>query len=67
MFEKLTKAFEPFGLCIIVISGLTLVGRLPIADRVILGYVTIFVGVCGIVVHVTNELRQTSKFNKRKD
>jgi hypothetical protein len=67
MFEKLTKAFEPFGLCIIVISGLTLVGRLPIVDRAILGYVTIFVGVCGIVVHITNEMRQTPSKSKRKD
>jgi hypothetical protein len=31
MFEKLTKAFEPFGLCVIVIAGLTLVGT--VANR----------------------------------
>lgn len=68
MFEKITKALTPFGLSLIVIAGLTLVGRVPVVDRVILGYATIAVAASLIVVHVAGELKsEKPKQTKRKD
>jgi len=56
MFEKVVTAFEPFGLTIVVIAGLALTNRLKFADNAIVGYVTIFIGLSLIIVHITRQL-----------
>lgn len=56
MFEKIVTALEPFALTIIVIAGLVLSDRIQIADRGIVGTVTIFVGVSLIIVHVVKQV-----------
>lgn len=66
MFRKLTKALEPFGLSIILLAGLSLTGRLPITDHVILGYVTIFVGASLIVVHVADQMSNNPNSKSKK-
>lgn len=66
MFEKIVTAIEPFGLTMVVIAGLILSDRVQVADRVIVGYVTVFVGVSLIIIHVTKQTR-TPKSSKRKD
>lgn len=67
MFRKLTTTLTPFGLTIVMLAGLTLVGRIPIADRVILGYVTIFVGAMLAVAWVADQMKEDkSKSSKRK-
>ena len=66
MFEKIVKAATPFGLSLVVISGLTLIGRVPVVDKTILGYATIFVAVSLAIVHVANEVR-SPKTTERKD
>lgn len=67
MFEKIVKATTPFGLSLVAISGLTLIGRVPVVDKTILGYATIFVAVVLAIVHVTNEVRNSKPTTKRKD
>lgn len=67
MFERIVTALEPFGLSIILLAGLTLMGRVPVADRVILGYATIAVGASLIVVHITKQMRITKPIKKKKD
>lgn len=61
MFEKIVNALEPFGLTMVVISGLILTNRVAVSSRVIVGYVTIFVGVALIIVHVTRQIRNDTK------
>nr|DAP10705.1 MAG TPA: hypothetical protein [Caudoviricetes sp.] len=58
MFEKLTNIITPFALSLIVIAGLALIGYLPVAERSILGYATIFAASLLIVAHVTKELKK---------
>ena len=65
MFERIVTAMTPFGLCIILLAGLTLVGRIPVADRDILGYVTIFVAASLIVVHVMNQIKTPINSSKK--
>lgn len=65
MFEKVTTTLEPFALTMVVIAGLVLAGRIEVADRGIVGYVTIFVGVALILVHVIKDLK--TKSTKKKD
>lgn len=67
MFEKIVNAVEPFGLTMVVIAGLVLSNRMKVSDSVIVGYVTIFVGVALIIVHVTKQIRTTKPVTKRKD
>lgn len=63
MFEKVTTALEPFGLTMVVLAGLILMGRIQVADRGIVGIVTVFVGVALILVHIVKQLRSTEKVN----
>jgi len=67
MFEKIVKATTPFGLSLVAIAGLALVGRIPVLDKTILGYATIFVAVVLAIVHVANEVRSPKIVTKRKD
>lgn len=68
MFEKIVKAITPFGLSLVAISGLALVGRVPVVDRTVLGYATIFVAVILAIVHVASEVRSPKlTTSKRKD
>lgn len=62
MFERIVTVITPFALSLIVIAGLALVGYLPVAERAILGYATIFAASLLIVAHVSKELRN----NKQK-
>lgn len=64
MFEKIVTAVEPFGLTMVVIAGLVLAKRVEIADSVIVGYVTIFVGAALIVVHITRQVTSDKKSKK---
>lgn len=65
MFEKIVTAVEPFGLTMVVLAGLILADRIQIADRAIVGYVTIFVGAALIVVHVTRQIKTPNKQSKK--
>lgn len=68
MFEKLAKALTPFGATFVVIAGLTLANRVQVVDRVMMGYVTVFIGVSMAIVYIAHELRQNPKTaTKRKD
>lgn len=69
MFEKIVTAIEPFALTVVVIAGFVLCDRVQVADRVIVGYATVFVGVSLIIVHVVKQVRisKVSKPTKRKD
>jgi hypothetical protein len=60
MFERLVTAIEPFALTIVVISGLVLSGRVQVADRGIIGMVTVFIGVALIVIHIFKEVKNTN-------
>jgi len=60
MFEKIVKALEPFGLTIVIFAGLVLADRIELADRVIVGYATVFVGASLIVVHIINDIKRDS-------
>ena len=64
MFEKIVTAVEPFGLTVVVMAGLTLANRIEFADRVIVGYVTIFVGASLIVLHVYRQVKSDNKKSK---
>jgi len=64
MFEKIVTAVEPFGLTVVVLAGLTLADRIQFADRVIVGYVTIFVGASLIVLHVWRQVKLDNKKTK---
>lgn len=57
MFERIVKAVEPFGLTVVIFAGLVLSGRIDLADRVIIGYVTVFVGAALVIVHVINDIK----------
>lgn len=61
MFERVTTVLTPFLLSLIVIAGLALVGYLPVVERGILGYATIFAASLLIVAHVSKELRKSNK------
>ena len=65
MFERIVNAVKPFGLSIVLLSGLTLIGKIPVTDRVILGYVTIFVAASLIVVHVVEQIKTPNKSSKK--
>lgn len=69
MFDKLAKALTPFGATFVVIAGLNLANRVQVVDRVMMGYVTVFIGVSMALVYIAHELRQhpSSKPTKRKD
>lgn len=67
MFEKVVTAVEPFGLAMVVITGLTLGDRIQVADRGIVGIVTVFIGVALILVHITKQVKTNKPNNKRKD
>jgi hypothetical protein len=67
MFDKLAKALMPFGATFIVISGLTLANRVQVVDRVMMGYVAAFIGVCMAIVYIKHEMQRTPKPIKRKD
>lgn len=67
MFEKIVTAVEPFGLTMVVVAGLVLSDRMQVSDRAIVGYVTIFIGVALIVVHITKQIKTPKSANKRKD
>lgn len=66
MFEKFVTAVEPFALTIVVIAGLVLSDRIQVADRVIIGYAAVFIGVGLIIVHIIKQMK-TSKPAKRKE
>lgn len=66
MFERIVTAVEPFGLTMVVLAGLILADRIQIADRVIVGYVTVFVGAALIIVHITRQMRTTKTSNSKK-
>lgn len=66
MFEKIVTAVEPFGLTMVVIAGLVLANRLQVSDRVIVGYITTFIGVSLIVVHVVRQVHSQSTKPKGK-
>lgn len=67
MFEKVVTAVEPFGLTMVVIAGLTLCDRVQVADRGIVGIVTVFIGVALIVVHIVKQIKTNNPSTKRKD
>lgn len=68
MFERIVKAATPFAATFIVITGLTLANRVQVVDRVMMGYVVTFIGVCMAIVYIVNELRKSPKSTtKRKD
>ena len=60
MFEKIVKSLEPFGLTVVVFAGLVLAERIELADRVAVGYATIFIGASLIVVHIINDIKRSS-------
>ena len=65
MFEKIVTAVEPFGLTMVVLAGLILAERIELADRVIVGYVTVFVGAALIIVHITKQLTSGNSKSKK--
>ena len=65
MFEKIVNAVEPFGLTMVVIAGLVLADRIVVADRAIVGYVTVFVGTSLIIVHVIKTVNTPKKSIKK--
>ena len=69
MFDKLAKALMPFGATFVVISGLTLANRVQVVDRVMMGYVATFIGVCMAIVYIKHEVSRGPKqtTTKRKD
>lgn len=67
MFEKIVTAVEPFGLVMVIISGLVLTNRIQVSDHVIVGYVTVFIGVSLAIVHVIKQVQTKTTPNKRKD
>lgn len=68
MFERLAKALTPFGAVMVIISGLTLANRMQVSDRVMIGYVTTFIGVSMAIVYVVAEIKNSApKQTKRKD
>ena len=60
MFERIVKALEPFGLTVVIFAGLVLAERIELADRVIVGYATVFVGASLVVVHIINDIKRES-------
>lgn len=57
MFEKVVTAVEPFGLTMVVIAGLILSDRIQVADRGIVGVITVFIGVALILVHIIKQIK----------
>lgn len=66
MFEKIVKAVEPFFYTVVIIGGLILTNRMQVADRVIVGYVLIGVGISLVVVHITRQIKTTETSKSKK-
>lgn len=61
MFERIVNAVEPFALTMVIIAGLILSGGIKVANSHTVGYATIFVGVCLVIVYIGKELRNPNK------
>jgi hypothetical protein len=64
MFEQIVNAAKPYAFITVVLAGLSLAGKFPIASNVILGFVVAGIGVALCLLHAKEEIQKASKKGK---